>query len=213
MMAASEELIGRDAELALVGAFLAGCDRLPAALLVRGEPGIGKTSVWREGVRVAIVGKPNVGKSSIMNLLLGTDRAIVTAIPGTTRDVIEDLIQVGPYPMVLQDTAGIRESFDEVEKIGIERSRRSLDEADIVLAVFDSSRTQRREFVRKSASLAGFPEPDGLTSVPRWLAIGFLVLRSQVSCRGELAFRHATLPTVMRHARDCRTPRRGSVAH
>lgn len=103
--------------------------------------------LMREGARVAIVGKPNVGKSSIMNLLLGTDRAIVTAIPGTTRDVIEDLIQVGPYPMVLQDTAGIRESFDEVEKIGIARSRRSLDEADIVLAVFDSSQTLTEEDV------------------------------------------------------------------
>jgi tRNA modification GTPase len=95
--------------------------------------------LMRDGARVAIVGKPNVGKSSILNLLLGTDRAIVTSISGTTRDVIEDSIQVGPYPLVLQDTAGIRESLDEVEKIGIERSRRSLEEADVVLAVFDGS--------------------------------------------------------------------------
>jgi tRNA modification GTPase len=95
--------------------------------------------LMREGARVAIVGKPNVGKSSILNLLLGTDRAIVTAIPGTTRDVIEDSMQVGPYQLVLQDTAGIRKSIDEVEKIGIDRSRRSLEEADIVLAVFDGS--------------------------------------------------------------------------
>ncbi len=95
--------------------------------------------MMREGARAAIVGKPNVGKSSIMNLLLGTDRAIVTAIPGTTRDVIEDSIQVGAYPLVLQDTAGIRESVDEVEKIGIARSRRSLADADLVLAIFDAS--------------------------------------------------------------------------
>ena len=93
----------------------------------------------REGIRLAIVGKPNVGKSSILNLLLGTDRAIVTAMPGTTRDVIEDSIHIGPYPLVLQDTAGIRESLDEVERIGIERSQRSLEDADLVLAVFDSS--------------------------------------------------------------------------
>ena len=93
----------------------------------------------REGARVAIVGKPNVGKSSILNLLLGTDRAIVTPIPGTTRDVIEDSIEVGPYAVVLQDTAGIRQSSDQVERIGIERSRRSLDEADLAIAVFDSS--------------------------------------------------------------------------
>jgi tRNA modification GTPase len=103
--------------------------------------------LMREGARVAIVGKPNVGKSSVMNLLLGIDRAIVTAIPGTTRDIIEDSIQVGPYPLVLQDTAGIRESFDEVEKIGIERSRRSLEDADLVLAVFDSSQPMSEEDV------------------------------------------------------------------
>jgi tRNA modification GTPase len=95
--------------------------------------------LMREGAHTAIIGKPNVGKSSILNLLLGTDRAIVTATPGTTRDVIEDSIQIGPYEVVLQDTAGIRESVDEVERIGIDRSRRSLDEADLALVVFDSS--------------------------------------------------------------------------
>ncbi len=99
----------------------------------------------REGARVAIVGKPNVGKSSILNLLLGTDRAIVTEIPGTTRDVIEDSIQLDGYPLVLQDTAGIRESADEVERIGIERSRRSLEGADLVIAVFDASQPLTEE--------------------------------------------------------------------
>jgi tRNA modification GTPase len=101
--------------------------------------------LMREGARVAIVGKPNVGKSSILNLLLGIDRAIVTAIPGTTRDVIEDAVQLGSYRVVLQDTAGIRESSDEVEIIGIERSRRALEEADIAIAVFDSSRPLNAE--------------------------------------------------------------------
>ena len=95
--------------------------------------------LMREGARAAIVGRPNVGKSSLLNLMVGNDRAIVTPIPGTTRDVIEDSIQVGPYPLVLQDTAGIRESADEVERIGIERSRRSLADADLVLAIFDAS--------------------------------------------------------------------------
>ncbi len=95
--------------------------------------------LMREGAHTAIIGKPNVGKSSILNILLGTDRAIVTATPGTTRDVVEDSIQVGPYEVVLQDTAGIRESMDEVERIGIDRSKRSLEEADVILAVFDSS--------------------------------------------------------------------------
>ncbi len=93
----------------------------------------------REGPRLSIVGKPNVGKSSILNLLLGTDRAIVTSVPGTTRDIIEDSLQLGPYALVIQDTAGIRHSLDEVEKIGIERSRTSVASADLVLAVFDAS--------------------------------------------------------------------------
>jgi len=94
----------------------------------------------REGARAAIIGKPNVGKSSILNLLLGADRAIVTPIPGTTRDVIEDSISLGPWPLVLADTAGIREGRDEVERLGIARTRISAAEADMLIAVFDSSR-------------------------------------------------------------------------
>jgi len=86
------------------------------------------------------VGKPNAGKSSLMNLLLGADRAIVTEFAGTTRDVIEDSIQLGPYAMVLNDTAGVREATDEVERIGIERTMRSARDADLLIAMFDSSR-------------------------------------------------------------------------
>ena len=96
--------------------------------------------VAREGARAAIVGKPNVGKSSLLNLLLGIDRAIVTDIPGTTRDVIEDTIQIGAFPLTILDTAGLRAGRDEVERLGIERTRRSVDEADLILAMFDSSR-------------------------------------------------------------------------
>ncbi len=95
--------------------------------------------VVREGARAAIIGKPNVGKSSLLNLMLGTDRAIVTAIPGTTRDVIEDVVQLGAHAITLLDTAGIRASPDEIERLGIERSRAALSDADLVIAVFDSS--------------------------------------------------------------------------
>ena len=94
----------------------------------------------RDGARAAIVGKPNAGKSSVLNLLLGADRAIVTAIPGTTRDVIEESVTLGPWPLVLQDTAGVREAGDEVERIGIGRTLSSVAEADLLIAVFDSSR-------------------------------------------------------------------------
>jgi tRNA modification GTPase len=104
----------------------------------------------REGVRATIVGKPNAGKSSLLNLLLGTDRAIVTPIPGTTRDVIEDTVALGPYALVLSDTAGIRDrgdsaQVDEVERLGIERTRRSARDADLLIAVFDSSRGLQAE--------------------------------------------------------------------
>jgi len=96
--------------------------------------------VIREGARAAIVGKPNVGKSSLLNLMLGTDRAIVTAIPGTTRDVIEDAIHLGQHAITLLDTAGIRGGGDDIERLGIERSHAALGEADLLIAVFDSSR-------------------------------------------------------------------------
>ncbi len=93
----------------------------------------------RDGVRAAIVGKPNVGKSSILNLLLGAERAIVTPLPGTTRDVIEDSISLGPYVLILQDTAGVRDGAEEVERIGVERTLKHAAAAELVLAVFDSS--------------------------------------------------------------------------
>jgi tRNA modification GTPase len=96
--------------------------------------------VYRDGIRTAIVGKPNVGKSSLLNLLLGTERAIVTAIPGTTRDVLEETVLLGGIPLVLWDTAGLRNTLDEVERIGVERARSSLEEAELILAVFDSTR-------------------------------------------------------------------------
>ncbi len=113
--------------------------------------------LMREGVRVTIVGKPNVGKSSIMNLLLGADRAIVTPIPGTTRDVIEDSVSLGPYPLVLQDTAGVRDVAEEVERIGVERALAHAAEAELVLAVFDSSGPLEAEDQRVIAVCTGRP--------------------------------------------------------
>lgn len=96
--------------------------------------------IVRDGARAAIIGKPNAGKSSLLNLLLGSDRAIVTPIPGATRDVIEETVALGPIPLVLADTAGLRAEADPVEKLGIERTRRTAASADLTIAVFDSSR-------------------------------------------------------------------------
>ncbi len=93
-----------------------------------------------EGFRVAIVGKPNVGKSSLLNALLSYERAIVTEVAGTTRDTIEEQVRIGSHIVRLIDTAGIRETEDRVERIGVERSLHSLGEADIVIALFDASR-------------------------------------------------------------------------
>lgn len=96
--------------------------------------------ILKEGIRTAIVGKPNAGKSSLLNLLVGEDRAIVTEIAGTTRDTLEETIQVKGIPLQVIDTAGIRKTEDLVEKIGIEKAKETMDQADLVLYVADSSR-------------------------------------------------------------------------
>jgi tRNA modification GTPase len=93
----------------------------------------------REGLKIAIVGRPNVGKSSLFNSLLGTDRAIVTDIPGTTRDQLHERFVINNIPVSLIDTAGLRETGDIVESIGVERSRRTMADADIVLVLIDVS--------------------------------------------------------------------------
>ena len=95
--------------------------------------------IAREGVRAVIVGKPNAGKSSLMNALLGEGRVIVTDVPGTTRDTVEETASIGGIPIVLVDTAGVRDTSDKVEKIGIERTLKAIAGADIVILVFDGS--------------------------------------------------------------------------
>lgn len=92
-----------------------------------------------EGVRTAIVGRPNVGKSTLMNLLCGRDRSIVTDLAGTTRDIIDETARIGNVVLHLSDTAGLHESADKVESIGIERAKEALTHADLVIAVFDGS--------------------------------------------------------------------------
>jgi len=93
----------------------------------------------REGLKVALVGRPNVGKSSVFNALLGTDRAIVTEIAGTTRDQLHEKLTINNIPISLIDTAGLRETSDTVESIGVERSKRAMIDADLVIVLLDGS--------------------------------------------------------------------------
>lgn len=113
-------------------AFAAAGEQLTALLasFARGR-------VLRQGVRAAILGRPNAGKSSLLNALLGYERAIVTDIPGTTRDTVEEAVTLGGVKLLLIDTAGVRETSDPVEKLGVERSKKAAEAAELVLAVFD----------------------------------------------------------------------------
>lgn len=109
----------------------------------------------RQGISTAIIGSANVGKSTLMNLLSGRERSIVTAIAGTTRDVIEETVCLGELTLHLSDTAGLRESDDPIEQIGVERSRRALEQCDLILAVFDESRPLTAEERQWLPALAG----------------------------------------------------------
>ena len=118
--------------------------------------------VLKSGVRTAIVGRPNAGKSSLLNALAGFDRAIVTDIPGTTRDTVEESVLCGGVLLRLTDTAGIRDTEDTVEQLGVERSRKALEAADLVLAVVDGSvppTAEDLEVLRLAAK------------APRWIAV------------------------------------------
>ena len=125
-----------------------------------------------QGLRVALIGSPNVGKSSLLNALLGEERAIVTPVEGTTRDLVTGEITLDGVRVILTDTAGLRTSVDEVERIGVERSRQALSDADVVLAVMDGSRGLREE---EAELLRRLPENAAIVvnkgDLPRKLAL------------------------------------------
>lgn len=128
--------------------------------------GARRGKILREGLRVVLVGRPNVGKSSLMNRLVGESRSIVTEIPGTTRDVVEEWVSLRGIPLSLSDTAGIRPTDDPVERLGVERSRRALEQSDIVLLVIEAP--------------TGFTEEDGLIAQAISDRSGVLVVANKV---------------------------------
>lgn len=131
---------------------LARAHRQIETLLATADSGI----LQREGVKVVLVGRPNVGKSSLLNALLQIDRAIVTPIPGTTRDVIEETLNLRGIPLRLSDTAGLRETSDEVERIGVARTRESLAEADLIVLMLDAVDGETSEDAELRAELADY---------------------------------------------------------
>ena len=115
------------------------------AKLQKLEKSFDNGKILKEGIKTAIIGKPNAGKSSLLNAILKEERAIVTDIAGTTRDTIEEFVNINGIPLKLVDTAGIREAADEVEKIGVEKSIKQAEEADLIIAIFDSSKELTEE--------------------------------------------------------------------
>jgi tRNA modification GTPase len=146
-----DEDISPDTGAALTGRMQAVLERV-RRLIATSEQG----RILRHGARTVICGEPNVGKSSLLNLLLGFERAIVSPTAGTTRDTIEEIIQVQGIPLRLVDTAGLHESSDDIERVGMARTQRELERADLVLEIVDGSRpgsdAQRIEIPAEAAS-------------------------------------------------------------
>ena len=113
--------------------------------LIKLEKSFDSGKIIKEGIKTAIIGKPNAGKSSLLNAILREDRAIVTEFEGTTRDTIEEFVNINGIPLKLIDTAGIRNAQDEVEKIGIQKSREIANESDLIIAIFDSTKELSEE--------------------------------------------------------------------
>lgn len=141
-------------------------------LLQEAERGV----VYRQGVRTVIIGRPNVGKSSLLNRLLRADRAIVTPVPGTTRDTLEETLNIQGVPLVLTDTAGIAEGGDLVERLGIERSRQAIAQADLALVVFDGSAAPEPKDELVASLAAGRPAVVALNKSDLPAASGYAAL-------------------------------------
>ncbi|MGH8706617.1 MAG: tRNA uridine-5-carboxymethylaminomethyl(34) synthesis GTPase MnmE [Burkholderiales bacterium] len=162
-------------------------------------------SLLRTGIQVVIAGRPNVGKSSLLNRLAGEERAIVTPIAGTTRDALREPIQIGGVPLVVIDTAGLRPSSDPVERLGIERTQRELERADMAIVVFEAGQphaplaevpagTDLIEVYNKLDLVPGFVPPAGAVAVSAKTGAGMEALKRAIleaagwSATGETVF-------------------------
>ncbi len=158
-----EEDISPDVGAALHARMVAARAEMEAMLATAGQG-----RLVREGVRTVIYGAPNVGKSSLLNLLLGYERAIVNARPGTTRDVLEETVNLRGIPVRLMDTAGVRATDDEIELAGIERTQRALERADLVLHLFDASQSPTDEVPACSGKVLRILNKEDLGEHPAW---------------------------------------------
>jgi tRNA modification GTPase len=148
-------------------------------------------SLLRGGIHIVLAGRPNVGKSSLLNRLAGEERAIVTPIPGTTRDALREPILIEGVPVVVVDTAGLRESRDEIERLGMQRTRQELDRADLVIAVFEANRGRdalqelpaapaRIDVYNKIDLAPGFAPPADALGVSAKTGAGLEALRQRI---------------------------------
>ena len=158
----------------------------------------GRGKLLREGVSCAIVGRPNAGKSTLLNAMVGYERSIVTHIPGTTRDTVEERCELGGVLLRLIDTAGIRDTADPVERLGVERSRRAMEEADLILVLIDASRPAGEEdfrLLRQAMDLApailvwtkgdlpAAPVPAAATDLPPAVTVSAKHMDLEALCR------------------------------
>jgi tRNA modification GTPase len=161
--------------------------RALGAVLAKSQQG----SLLRGGIHVVLTGRPNVGKSSLLNRLAREERAIVTPIPGTTRDALREPILIEGVPLVVVDTAGLRESRDEIERLGMQRTQAELERADLVIAVFEASRARdelpelpaasaRIDVYNKLDLAPGFVPPEGAIAVSAKTGEGLEALRQRI---------------------------------
>lgn len=183
-----EELEAEVSEI--VPALLRKAEEQVDVLILEGRRG----RVLREGIRIALIGQPNVGKSSLLNALLGQERAIVTSIPGTTRDILDEEAVLGGVPLRLVDTAGIRTATDEAERIGVNRAKTAMEQADLVLLLLDGTkplsqedadllrltRDQKRILVRSKGDLPQCQETFGDLTVSAQTGEGLEALKARI---------------------------------